>query len=1446
MPHLTRLRFVNIGYPKARMDDMTLELCDVDRKAIDSTLWLRNGGGKSSILSLFFSLLHPNRRSFLGAKPDQGERILEDYVLPDDRAVVIAEWKLDGEDQWYITGGFYEWHQGETRYLKRLFFATKVLEPEMTLENIPLKDANGQRFTMYTFKQAWQNLGKKYPHADIHETDNQYEWRKILEGMRIDPELFAYQIRMNNREGGADELFRFKESDQFIDFFLELVMRPELGGGISKNLDTYRSALRERKQYLLPSLELIQTLKKKLQPMLEVAVQRNANRMQIGELHIKMNQLSTHLIQQSEVLDKDIVQVTLLENETQRVIEQSQQEAQVQFERSLAFERLVLGRRLERLKTVTGQLEQSLQAASHARLVWKAFVPLVDVERDEERIKQLEALLAAQDSSLKPDWEQVHTAAKLLSAALIAHSNELKIASETKSKAALEQRNQGIVNRQQAGLARRDVGSADERAKQLQNQLEHSRAAYRDLQKHGHLEFEEPIGTALERWKVALANSEFQREMLQGEQIDLQQRRDTHVTEFEMVTRELIEAQHREKQTRVALVDARTVRSALESNPVLVRVLGIEQVEQQMLNTHTVNILRQCRAEVEQNLRELMASFADHESILAHLKSRGLLPPTRDIETVRRTLQQKGVIAWAGWEFVAENYSVSEARGIATEYPELIQGVVVRDAHFEKSRATLDNIQLNIPVVVVAQTDAFTKKIEVTQRFVVGPTSDAHFDRDAAKREEIELEVRLERERFERAEIESEIKQLRDTTDQLERFMSQYPNAWFTESETALYVAETDIRDYQERQLMLETQKNAEAQRLKEIEVQKQQKSSEIRIIEHHLQYIEGHLKQYGDEKTIFNLENQIADMKIQSQNLIIKAEQCDIAALNIENQSHELENEAIRLSASSAREIQEARNVNYLKGEIPDSIPGNIELLREAHKQLVDLIEEKTNNNEFQKQLDQTRDSLQAHNARFKREMSEKISEFEVRALLQTLLDKNSVSEQLEIRTQIELALKGEFSVASSNLINAEHALNSHQTQHSKINTQLLKIETLDWDELKLEQAAIEAKQVSEKETQNAERLNDQKTSYRNQKSRLEARQQQIQNYHEQIKIILEQNEDIFKEILENPNVLTGVSPSDENLKSYITDLDKTLKSEKSRRHKLLIERDQINQEFRTCLGTHTFDFVKPLLQWDAQNLETDIQQLLTDLETRAQNIQAALEESEQHRNTLITETLTAAERGVQMLRSLMNHSKLPEAAGTLADQKFLKISYTVISTPSEQRERIGTLIDDVVTDMTREIPKGIEIVQRAVRKLAHPIRVEVLFPDIDAPPHYIAITAMSKESGGERLTSAVLLYCALAQQRAQERGRNVRLSSSLLLDNPIGASSRVKFLELQRETAKAMNIQLIYATGVNDFEAIRTMPNIVRLRNEKRSARGDHQLLEVTRLLRPDEGASGVAGVN
>ena len=98
--------------------------------------------------------------------------------------------------------------------------------------------------------------------------------------------------------------------------------------------------------------------------------------------------------------------------------------------------------------------------------------------------------------------------------------------------------------------------------------------------------------------------------------------------------------------------------------------------------------------------------------------------------------------------------------------------------------------------------------------------------------------------------------------------------------------------------------------------------------------------------------------------------------------------------------------------------------------------------------------------------------------------------------------------------------------------------------------------------------------------------------------------------------------------------------------------------------------------------------------------------------------------------------------------------------------------------------------------------------------------------------MTAAILLYCTLVQLRARSRGRAKGMQDAgvLILDNPIGTCSNVSLLKLQRMIASKMRVQLIYATGVEDLEALATLPNRVRLRNVHRDRHtGDNHVTRI-----------------
>jgi hypothetical protein len=1439
MPRLTRLRFVSIGYKSARMPDVTLDFSDASRKPIDTMLWLRNGGGKSSILNLFYSLLLPHKRSFLGQHADQGDRSLEEYVLPDDRALVLAEWQLDDSKRLVLTGGFYEWQQGEYRHLKRLFFMARVFEPFISLENIKLSDESGQRFTMYAFKQYWSNLSKQFPEAEPQETDQQQEWRKMLDGYNIDPDLFAYQVRMNSREGGADELFRFKEDDQFIDFFLELILRQKHSDDLAKNLIQFRDKLRQRSLQLLPSLEVIAALQQIVTTMLPIGQQRLVNKQLLGELQVRLEQIRSYSHQQADQLFQQLEHVNQLLHESEMELKALQKNMYQQSQQHIALARFALQKRESSLEKLVGVTREQLLHANQRRLRLMACGTFAPVYLLEAQIQQLENSIAIEVEGIKPELEQVQVAAYDLAAALLARAENLQTQAIQKKQETNLLYQQAQQARGSATQAHIESGMTTERLRQLEEKISAALASRAKLEQSGGLGVGQTLEDALQVWRDQDLSTEYQIESLKGQQIANQEQQEAITEQLHRITKDVLATQSDLVQLQVALTQAQTEQSLLENHSFLQRLFD-QPIE---LHPPMLGTLRQHRIEQEQQLMGLLAQIAKNERDLTHLKNTGLLPPLQEVENIQQLLLEKNIRAWTGWEYIAENKTLDEIQALIQTNPEVVQGVLVREKELPRAKDILEQAKpiLGLPIVVATMQKSTFFEAQKPNRFVLPPSSHAFFDKTVAHTEMIQIEQRLLGEHQQENTLRIEMQQLSDLTEQLERFFRKYEHNWFEQQETRIHVAATRENQLQIEQLDLESKRAYGLIEKQQLESKIAALTQQRQVNQKHLQQVNSHIEKYGDSTAESEKKERLTQLRSQIEQLSSAAQQQEIQAVQLEELVRKQKIETRELEERVLKDTQDARSINYLQADsLMVAKAANIALLRETHRHLIDLIEEKTKGHQLQTRLEQTKQKREERYGEFLTQLGNNVSEVEVRDFYISLSDKENLNTQLNQAIELENQVSSQLELQKAELAKTQLELKQHQKEYSTMDLTIISAEEKLLSETYLQELIVEKKQLCEELDRLITQTKQKQNHQTEQKNKLTQQHNQIQQIEKTVLTLLEQNEEVFQEAILPNTPKVWIELPREQLEPFVTDLTEQLKQLKTKNGQLVKQRDTIHQDYQNRLLDNTFEFMKPLKTWKETDLETDTQRLLTDLETRAKVIEQDIEAIDTHRNALITSFLGAANLGIQALQGLNNHSKLPEGAGTLAAQRFLKISLSTISTPTEQRERIGILLDDIVRDTSKDIPKGIEIIQRSVRKLTHPIKVEILHLDTDAPPVYIPVRQMSKESGGERLTSAVLLYCALARQRAKQIGANLKISSTLLLDNPVGSSSRVKYLNLQRQMASAMNIQLIYATGVQDHEAIRTMPNILRLRNEKRNAQ-NHQLIEVIRFARENDDLGG-----
>lgn len=259
MYELSRIRLYSIGPAGARYADTVLDLRGVGepvphpapaqaeffedeptgpprRPAPAGVLFLENGGGKSVLLKLIFSVMLPGHRNTLGGA---SSGVLRKFLLADDCGHVALEWQHTLTGECVVVGKVSEWRgrqvSNDPRKFAEAWYSFRP-GPGLSLDSLPVAEATavrppvegasgaqGRRRTMKGFRDALTEAGKAYPHLEVCFEEIHDRWNEHLTDLGLDPELFRYQREMNADEGEAAGLFAVKKDSDFTDLLLRAV-----------------------------------------------------------------------------------------------------------------------------------------------------------------------------------------------------------------------------------------------------------------------------------------------------------------------------------------------------------------------------------------------------------------------------------------------------------------------------------------------------------------------------------------------------------------------------------------------------------------------------------------------------------------------------------------------------------------------------------------------------------------------------------------------------------------------------------------------------------------------------------------------------------------------------------------------------------------------------------------------------------------------------------------------------------------------------------------------------------------------------------------------------------------------------------------------------------------------------------------------------------------------
>ncbi|WP_128378472.1 hypothetical protein [Streptomyces cavernae] len=286
MYELSRVRLYSIGPAGARYADTVLDLRGVGepvpdpaptqaeffeeepvgpprRPAPAGVLFLENGGGKSVLLKLIFSVMLPGHRNTLGGA---SSGVLRKFLLADDCGHVALEWQHTLTGECVVVGKVSEWRgrqvSNDPRKFAEAWYSFRP-GPGLSLDSLPVAEstavrppvegasgARGRRRTMKGFRDALTEAGKAYPHLEVHWEEIHDRWIEHLTELGLDPELFRYQREMNADEGEAAGLFAVKKDSDFTDLLLRAVTDTRDTDGLADLVSGFGNKLGRRAELI--------------------------------------------------------------------------------------------------------------------------------------------------------------------------------------------------------------------------------------------------------------------------------------------------------------------------------------------------------------------------------------------------------------------------------------------------------------------------------------------------------------------------------------------------------------------------------------------------------------------------------------------------------------------------------------------------------------------------------------------------------------------------------------------------------------------------------------------------------------------------------------------------------------------------------------------------------------------------------------------------------------------------------------------------------------------------------------------------------------------------------------------------------------------------------------------------------------------------------------------
>lgn len=748
MQKITRIYVGNYGIDMAWYDGITFDLTDPDDKApTDTIINLENGGGKTTLLSFIFSCFETSQERFLKHIQNKNHRFGQYFAKDGLPGIVLIEWLMPAR----VAGGApYRLVTGQAVALKpnaerdevdRVFFSFEAAQG-LALEAVPAPKLSMAPVTSMGEFARWMHEAHKMS-PDFFHTRTQSDWQKHLRDERlIDVEMLQLQVNFSAQEGGIDTGFlSFTSEPEFVRRFFELTLDAERSAAVRLAVVNTCDKL-SRKPHFQQCLNELSKVRARLTHFDEMARAYAAARQAQEDAVRQGSGLTLSLQALSRERAQAAGELAARAAEQETLASQSSQAASQCASDGLTLTALHYLQRKERAQAGASQAGQRLDGARARHTHVKAAQARSEIDALDAKIAQLESMSAQASEQLDPWRDSAQKQGALLRRALF--EKETLLGQQAQSQSALEaaaQKSQKDLNEALASLSGQEQPLLREQAA-IDAAESAGAAAKEQLLREGKLEPEETCAAAASRYESLARDKRSTEQQLRARVGPLealeQACTDAIRKEAADASRLLAGAEHHDR----FVAEGQAEREHLAQLSILRQAAEAQVADPD--SAALVPALDRLIQAGESEVAQCDVRLAALRSSKAAIVETGVSGASRDVNEVVARLREMGVRSARPFNtYLAEALpDADKARALVASNPARFLGVCVAPAELDKARGVLERpLQLVAPVMV--SITALEGSLVEADRLVLPAADDAAFNCAAAALHLTQLDARL-------------------------------------------------------------------------------------------------------------------------------------------------------------------------------------------------------------------------------------------------------------------------------------------------------------------------------------------------------------------------------------------------------------------------------------------------------------------------------------------------------------------------------------------------------------------------------------------------------------------------------------------------------------------------------------------------------------------------------